>query len=86
MLFFPAARRTLADCPDPRKLFYYHELKLSRKLSLIYRDAESVAVYDGKGLIVDVDQLPQTVHAGCAVLANIVLNLSVFFVCYPPLL
>jgi len=67
-------RRTLLDCPDPKQLYHFHELKVARKQSLLYREADAVAVYNADGAVVEVDDLPQTLYAGCAVVANVVLN------------
>jgi hypothetical protein len=67
--------RTLLDCPDPNKLFLNTDLKVWKKKASVYREAEAVQVYNSKGVLIPVDDLGEEVTAGCAVVANVSLNL-----------
>lgn len=64
----------MLSCPDPRQLYLYTDLKVACKMSLVYREAEAVGVYDAKGKPVNVDDLPETLYAGSAVIADVSLN------------
>ena len=67
-------RRTLVVCPDPKLLYHHADIKLERKMSIFYREAQDVCVYNTQGSLVDVDELPETLYPGSAVVANVVLN------------
>lgn len=66
--------RTLEDCPDPKQLFYFTDIKVARKRTLFYREADAVGVYNAEGKIVEVDDLPEVLFPGSAVIANVFLN------------
>jgi len=68
------ATRTLIDCPDPRLFFDQADIKVAQKLSTIYREADAVQVFNDEGGLIKVDDLPESVYPGCAVLGSISLN------------
>jgi hypothetical protein len=64
----------LIDCPDPRLFFDQADIKVAKKLSTVYREADAVQVFNDQGDLIEVDDLPESVYAGCAVVGSISLN------------
>jgi hypothetical protein len=67
-------RRALAVYPNPKLLYRRVDIKLQRKMSIFYREAQDVCVYNAQGSLADVDELPETLYPGSAAVAAAVAN------------